>query len=95
MILRLGQFFLHKSSPLPTHLFYSGWEKYNNNKKTKNKLCIDKENPIIINSHSKRLEWVYFDVDDKLFEIVKNKKSKIYLNVKDNKQLNIDVDTKV
>lgn len=69
---------------------------YNNNKKVKNKLCIDKENQLCISEYSKRLEWVCFDIDDKLFEIIsKNKEIKIYLNIKDDKSLNIDVDIKV
>ena len=68
---------------------------YNNNKKIKNKLCIDKENQLSIAAYSKRLEWVCFDIDDKLFEIIsKNKDIKIYLNIKDDKSLNIDVDIK-
>lgn len=69
---------------------------YNNNKKVKNKLCIDKENQLCISEYSKRLEWVCFDIDDKLFEIIsKNKEIKVYLNIKDDKSLNIDVDIKV
>lgn len=69
---------------------------YNNNKKVKNKLCIDKENQLCISEYSKRLEWVCFDIDDKLFEIIsKNTEIKIYLNIKDDKSLNIDVDIKV
>lgn len=68
---------------------------YNNNKKIKNELCIDKENQLSIAAYSKRLEWVCFDIDDKLFEIIsKNKDIKIYLNIKDDKSLNIDVDIK-
>lgn len=67
-----------------------------NSRKIKNNLCIDKENRLSIAPWSKRLEWVCFDIDDKLFEIIaKNKEVRIYLNIKDDKSLNIDVDIKV
>ena len=65
---------------------------YNKTRNIKNKLCIDKENKIRINPYSKRLEWLYFDIDDKLFKILsKNNEAKVYLNIKNDKYLNMDV----
>lgn len=68
---------------------------YNNNQKIKSKLCIDKNNKIRVFPYSKRLEWLCFDVDDKLYEIVtKNKGVKLYLKIMDDSLLNLDVDIK-
>jgi len=69
---------------------------YNNNKKVKNELCVDKENQLSIAMYSKRLEWVCFDIDDKIFEIIsKNKDRKIYLNIKDDKLLKLDLNINI
>lgn len=68
---------------------------YNNNQKIKSKLCIDKNNKIRVFPYSKRLEWLCFDVDDKLYEIItKNKGVKLYLKIMDDSLLNLDVDIK-
>ena len=68
---------------------------YNNNHKIKSKLCIDKNNIIRVLPYSKRLEWLCFDVDDKLYEIItKNKGVKLYLKIMDDSLLNLDVDIK-
>lgn len=68
---------------------------YNNNQKIKSKLCIDKNNKIRVLPYSKRLEWLCFDVDDKLYEIItKNKGVKLYLKIMDDSLLNLDVDIK-
>lgn len=69
---------------------------YDNNKKIKNKLCIDKDNCLQINKNSRLVEWLYFDIDDRLLQLITNNKElNIYLKIIDNKFLDTDVKVEI
>lgn len=69
---------------------------YDNNRKLKNKLCIDKNNSLNINSNSNREEWLYFEIDEKVYQILKeNKGLNILLNFRDTNELNMDIKVEI
>lgn len=68
---------------------------YDKNRNVKNKLCIDKDNSLYINSNSCRVELLYFEMDEKLVNALNENKAEIYLNIKDDKLLNMDTKVEI